>query len=726
MDLSFLEVSQNASRFLSEQLLEEFSRLEGWLESGPIALGSWSREELSAHSDIDLLFVGHEEVAKSVISKIQKAGYPIRARLLESKSDWTQGVEELDILSLISAKSFNPEYIKDLEIQKNKILLNKSLLESCWKAIFIDFEERKSRYSSISNYLEPNIKYQPGGLRDLLQSYQLVSWSGVNFQKDFRVLQVLQANRSFLLLIKHIIHFEQSSDILLANLQSEVASQLGFATVVSLNQEVQNIFEQNHFYTSWMMEVCKENYPLDQELEFNSLDEGLLELSKDANIFTQKRLRDYILVHHSDHSKLTDSEKMRMSKDFLEKLSLDNLSALYNTKLLDLLIPDFQRIRGLVQHDQYHRFTVAAHTIECLRNCLKLESGILKIPAFQEIIDNLIEKDWAILKYTALFHDLAKGTDRDHSEYGSELVEDYFHRYNLNQDIAEEVSFLVLEHLSLSHAAFRRNHQDMSTWEWLKSKSLTVERAKLLAVFTCIDILSTNKEAWTIWKEKLLFNVVEAYISKGTQTSLELIELAKSKYVNYDLELIHQLDSFLVEELNDKNMIIDDLWDLQNKNCEEIKIFKRSENRYWIRVYKENDEAGVLHNILSRLNSAGISFLFLSAHSFTKYGLYDWLLVKSRMLPEQILKIWPNTKIKEIIVEDEIDSIREDYIEKDKTILVFRAKQNTNLILRVSQFLSIKKVNIQWAKFNNWGRQLEMVVCAELSKESWLNIKNDI
>ena len=97
---------------------------------------------------------------------------------------------------------------------------------------------------------------------------------------------------------------------------------------------------------------------------------------------------------------------------------------------------------------------------------------------------------------------------------GAELVKQDFTEMGLPVRQTLEVSWIVENHLLLSLAAFRLNPQSSSTWKRLHRKGVKGKRLLRLALFTAIDIIATNPDAWTDWKERLLYDWVAAMKSK--------------------------------------------------------------------------------------------------------------------------------------------------------------------------------------------------------------------
>ncbi len=146
--------------------------------------------------------------------------------------------------------------------------------------------------------------------------------------------------------------------------------------------------------------------------------------------------------------------------------------ALHRTRLLEVLVPDFKKLKGLVQHDHYHRFTADAHLVQSIREVQRAKTSKRIFGVISVLNKDLSAQDWWTLKLTALFHDLAKGRKGDHSTEGAKLVNKYFSEWNYPAGLREDVAWLVENHLLMSTAAFRQNPQSPSTWKRLFARGV--------------------------------------------------------------------------------------------------------------------------------------------------------------------------------------------------------------------------------------------------------------
>ncbi|HMN68181.1 MAG TPA: protein-PII uridylyltransferase, partial [Bdellovibrionales bacterium] len=406
------------SGWLEDKLLARLKTYGDFEKLKPVLLGSWSRHELTPKSDIDLLFTGEEADVGAFTGRAFKDGVKLRGRTPKDPKDWSVGVEPFDLLALHQARplSENPE----LESQRHHAVKRK---REILKAMKREREERRKRQDSISNYLEPNLKYGAGGLRDIEQALALRRLAPEPFKAaDDYAFKVLEQIKEELLFIRSWLHLNGSSDVLSAHDQIALAKDLGFESAGVLMKFVQSELERASFYADWVVAYHQAG-PKARRAATENLSDPAVALKKLRD--DPSLLRQFEARRHVDEwgRALSAAERGKLLHTAVHGDEPDAfLVALYRTRWLEILIPDFKKLKGLVQHDHYHRFTADAHLVQALREVQRLK----KHPAIFGIVGRLGKEltaaDWWTLKLTALFHDLAKGRKGDHSSEGAKLV----------------------------------------------------------------------------------------------------------------------------------------------------------------------------------------------------------------------------------------------------------------------------------------------------------------
>lgn len=688
--------------------MERLSAIGDFQSLKPVVLGSWARHELCPKSDIDLLFLGPQLAVKEFVGAAFKQGLKLRARTPEDVNDLTIGVEAFDILALYAMESERPV------VRRNRRRIFASVRK--------ERDERRRRQDSISSFLEPNLKFGAGGLRDIEQALALRSLFEDSFADvdpyPFRVLTEIKEEFLFL---RSLLHLQGSGDILTAHDQLELFPILQMKSQKNLMRHIQSQLERASFYADWTVAWIKEEKKARTRSRFPiTLAPALQKLKNDPGLLTQFEMRRRV----DDLNKpLEDYDKGRALIRALYGETPDEfLVSLYRTRLLELWLPDFKKLRGLVQHDHYHRYTADAHLVQTLREVERARKRPKLFGPVGRLGRDLTAQDWWTLKLTALFHDLAKGREGDHSSEGAKLVEKYFTAWEYSDSLKEDVRWLVAHHLILSTAAFRQNPQSQATWKRLFDRGVAGRRLNLLALFTAIDIRATNADAWTEWKSKLLMDLVHSLHSPEARKLQTHLAYAKKKKVAQADEWMLALDPVILESFTPK-VLVADLEDAASaKGDLPVKVLsarKKVRARVWVRFHRQRDERGVFLGLVKRLYGFGLSIETASVHTLPGIGVYDLFCLKTEKPVRQIGQ-WLNLPSSQ---EVEIPPVRfqsVDLMSNDdqEWIFSFRGRDQRGLLLAAADALVSENLSLRWARAHTWGGQVDDIFSVQPSGEA--------
>ena len=169
------------------------------------------------------------------------------------------------------------------------------------------------------------------------------------------------------------------------------------------------------------------------------------------------------------------------------------LEALDQRGLLTRLLPEWEPVRSRPQRNAYHRFTVDRHLWEAAANA-------------SELVDRVARPDLLVLG--ALFHDIGKGYQGDHTEAGMEVVRGLGHRLGIGLADTDVLIAMVEHHLLLPDVAVRRDLTDSATLSHVADSVGSVEVLDLLHALTEADSKATGPSAWGSWKEGLVDDLV--------------------------------------------------------------------------------------------------------------------------------------------------------------------------------------------------------------------------
>lgn len=676
-----------------------------WEDAEPISLGSWSRREICAKSDVDLLFAGPESAVREWMSAAQAAGLKVRSRVPENPKDWTQGVLPFDVLALLHARPLTQTSRAKLEAQQ--LQARPAWRARILKAIKAERLERRKRLDGISNYLEPNIKFGAGGLRDIEQALAIQDLFREKFSEDGYVSRVLTQVKSELLLLRQWLHLKGGGDILSAADQMELWRIFGFSSHKEFMRRLQNQLERASFYADWV--VARSQIGKKSLIPEIKTAQRALALLEKPTVLHQYEIRRQVVnlvnpIASADRGAL-------LQKAIKPKRSDDFLVALHRTLLIEHILPHFRMIKGLVQHDHYHRFTVDAHLVQTLRETQRSESYPQTLGRLSSVAKRLNKKDWWILKLTALFHDLAKGREGDHSTEGARLVEKTFTEWGFADSLREDVQWLVLNHLILSTAAFRRNPKEKSTWRMLMERGVTGRRLDLLTIFTSIDIRATNPEAWTPWKSQLLFDLNSNMRSEPVQKLDQLLrKVGPRQHALRDA--IMKLDPQIIESISGQTLREDLSRILNGKGDLPPLVIRDKKNQIWVRFHAREDSPGLFLSFVRKLFGWGLPVQASAVMTIEKIGVYDWFLLKTRNHPKQISK-WLTLPLQNPPRPPQVrfDSIEVVSQDDEKWIFSFRGKDQKGLLLAAANKLFDLGLSIHWAQVHTWGRQIDDIFC---------------
>jgi [protein-PII] uridylyltransferase len=701
MDQRLRWTCYQVSDFLSKRLLESLNKDSAWQESEPLLLGSWARGELCPKSDLDVLFLGDEETVGAVVAENLKKGIRLRSRLPENFSDWSQGVEFQDLLSLFQAKALNGKSKALLETQKKKIFSSRKK-RSLVQKLLKERRERGARFESLANYLEPNIKYGTGGLRDLEQGLLVMALFPEIFENSEYEKRILEYYKAFFLTLRQKLHFSGHGDVLIGSEQIALAEWFGFDDHKEFMRQIQRGISRVSFYSDWMIEQALK--PQGKTKELKKPKEALRLLLKQPSVLHQYAVRRKLTVLF--RKKISEKEKGQLlEKIFSAKTEDEALVAVFRSRLIDYLCPRMVRLVGYVQHDQYHRLTADAHILQALREVKILFAKPKELGALSELCKDFSAKDFSILMWTALYHDLGKGLPQDHSQLGEAWVREDLQAYGLAKAKIDEVAWLVKNHLVLSRAAFRKNPNDPKTWEELFDLGADKDRVRRLAIFTAADIRATNIDAWTPWKSELLAKVLRSWLEGSTQNFLAVRKKLPRAMGHVEIE---KLDLQLFEVFSPQ-MILKDLSRLHLKEAS-VRVLKDRNKKIWVRFYTPVDEPGLLLKYLELLYSFGCSVQHALVHTLDGLGVYDWFQISSSRRTAQLQKWLQGGSSRQGAVQIpavkflEIDLVSQT---PSEWVIGFRGTDQKGCLLAATSKISGLGAEILSARVHTWGRQID-------------------
>ncbi|MBA5867126.1 MAG: [protein-PII] uridylyltransferase [Nitrospira sp. CR1.3] len=526
-----------------------------------MALGGYGRRELAPHSDIDLMFLFQpgsdkpvESLARAILHPLWDCGFQVghsvrtiadSIELAEADSTVKTSMMEARFLagSADLFQEFHQRYLRKVVTKNTDLYLDQKL------------EERRREYEKFGEtvyLLEPNVKKSKGGLRDL----HLLQWAGmarfhaptIRELSDRGILSradsmALTEARDFLWRVRALLHVHAGTaqEILTFDEQVLLAQHFGYQDqphLLAVEQFMQLYYQHTmglHERCMRFVERCRSVpvwrrlarlFPAPRVEEYFVIRSGVLTVAEEhrakvlespallLRLFDLARERSLTIepplledIHrHVDHVAVGVYRAPEVSRIFLRIMTgprtTPTLEAMHRAHLLEKLVPAMGTVRGLMQFNHYHKYTVDEHSLLAVGRAEALgpESSLLG-----EIYRSIKRKD--ILHLAVLMHDLGKGREEDHSDVGRRLCEEVGSRLGLDEQDLRTLSFLVHRHLLMAHTAFRRDPNDEKVVLPFAREVGTPEVLKKLVVLTAADIAAVGPGVLTKWKESLLIEL---------------------------------------------------------------------------------------------------------------------------------------------------------------------------------------------------------------------------
>jgi [protein-PII] uridylyltransferase len=219
------------------------------------------------------------------------------------------------------------------------------------------------------------------------------------------------------------------------------------------------------------------------------------------------------------------------------------LRTMHRGDFLGRYIPEFGQLTCLVQHEFLHRYTADEHTLVCIDKLDALAgTDDPKLVSYRRIFEQL--EDPLVLYLALLLHDSGKAVGaRPHSEASALFAQRVAARLQLSSEQRKSLILLVDHHLTLSKIAQQRNLDDPATVMELAHIVKHQKNLNALMLLTLADGQGTSAEAWSDWKESLvwqLFHETSRYLAdqkayyEKTRIERESLQASVSKNLSPD------------------------------------------------------------------------------------------------------------------------------------------------------------------------------------------------
>lgn len=550
-----------------------------------LALGSYGRRELLLYSDIDLLILHTEEIndkqlqqAQAFIQDCWDIGLEVSHQITTVASCAELASKELSVISTLMDMYLlcgRGALMEELTYQIHPLHM--------WPShhyFFAKVQEQNNRYvkyQETAYNLEPNIKYGPGGLRDLqiLLSISKRHFNikkladGINYgfitDKEYEELMYCQ---HFLWRVRFALHAiaEKAEERLSFDYQMKLSQFFAYTDnprSLAIEQFMKDYFkvikrckELNEMLLQWFDETIiyqqkQKIVHLDNEFQlsnnyieirhpnvFLEHPEALLRLflwiAKRPEIGgvranTIRAIRESLFLINKHFKESTQAAHLFMELLKVGPSPYETIQQMSRYGVLARYLDCFSAVTGQMQYDLFHVYTVDQHTLFVIRNISRFKQEQYKatFPLCAAVIETLDKPE--ILYLSALFHDIAKGQGGDHSELGAIEAEHFAQRHALSDQETHLLVWLVKHHLLMSKTTQRQDIYDPQTIKQFCALLPHPCYIDYLYLLTVADICGTNPTLWNAWKDSLL---KELYLSAKARLYQEQVLLDEDLLIN--------------------------------------------------------------------------------------------------------------------------------------------------------------------------------------------------
>ncbi len=530
------------------KMFREFQPMRNSVPIALVALGSYGREQLCVHSDIDLMIVYKETPGYNVKEIIEKilyiawdAGFQLGHRVHEVSE--LPDVARTDITiktALIESRFIIGSNFIWMQTQRR---LRYIRLDDPKSYVLAKLAESQNRHEKFPISMEPNIKEGIGGMRDA----NLVFWIAAVRHGVFRLKELVgsvidesdyaeyRTALEFIFRVRAALHLSagKKEDTLRLEHVPGVSTLLGIDTsnpqkaqrelVTRTFHSLDTIRKKSSYWTGLLAKPYlyrAENMPI---LRGEFIESGIFrcqdtiyarrEMKPKTFLYYLKLMlkegQKYPIVADASFCHLIDLTEIPKTKGkqliaairqiFYLPYSAGVVAALYKSGKLAQAIPPMKRVMHLPQFDGYHHYPVDIHSIKTLEQIDMLSHEILK-PLF----DKLDRDTKAMLKLVALLHDAGKGRIRDHHEVGADLFRVYAKKLGFAEELVKDGVLLIRYHTRMTKTIHNEDIYDESTVSRFAAPLNRQRLLDMLFILTYCDVRAVGEGVYNAFTDRML------------------------------------------------------------------------------------------------------------------------------------------------------------------------------------------------------------------------------
>ncbi|HWL08135.1 MAG TPA: [protein-PII] uridylyltransferase [Planctomicrobium sp.] len=587
---SLCEGTEQVLLQLVDETLNEFGDQRDLIakQGAIVAIGGIGRGELAPYSDIDLLFLHtgptateFDRFAAKFVQICWDSGVQLGHAVRDIPTCISLSRRDAQIATaLIEARPLwgNQKLVENLITRfRQKVIKSRrrKFLADCLKAR----SEGWTADGPAAQELQPDIKASSGGLRDL----HLIRWLayaryGVKDFDSMRIQGILTKEDAaqlkdaweFLTRLRFDLHFSagRAQDRLTRDEQLRIARERGYEATAE-QRSVERFMQDFFHHTSDVSAISHRFAALLQTRSWGELfrdflvghrAEGYLYITPTQVTVSSRHLskvcqnlesmlqayrcsamyhrplaahvREAIKQAVPQLPRTVSPESARLFVEIFRSTSSlgPTLRSMFNTGVLDVVIPDVAHVRNLLQFNQYHHFTVDEHTLRAVETVTSYEHEDSPVGlAYRSI------KHKELLHLAVLLHDIGKGFERDHCEVGEEICIRIGTRLLLPIHQVEQLALLVRRHLEMADLAWRRDITDPNLIVTFSREIGSPDTLRMLYVLTAADVTSVGPGTWSHWKASLLAELFDSCLSMLSGKRYSSHEAERIRVVRQDV-----------------------------------------------------------------------------------------------------------------------------------------------------------------------------------------------
>ena len=497
------------------------------------AVGGYGRGELFPGSDLDIVFLHKDVISEdSLLAFVNAVLYPLWDKAVSidhsvRTRSQTRDAARGDIrvaTGLLDIRFIAGDRELFENVQRDALEDWRFFFKNHYASLVTTLAERHQRAGDLAYLLEPDLKESKGGLRDAAVLRAIASAGVIDIALD----RISNAE-SILSSVREELHLgtNRSKDKLLFQEQDKIAAKLKYSNADELMGAIalsarsiaylldstihrvektiltkKKLFGRKESRVEIGQNVFLERGEVVMHFENGDSDVGLragalaaqrgLPLSLDSCVELAKHIKNSNMNLSTPWPRSTRENLITLIGAGASMVPV--WEALDQEEIIFSWLPEWWAVRSLPQRNALHRHTVDRHMVETAVQAAALTRRVHRPD---------------LLLFAALFHDIGKGTDVDHSQRGEELIIPLARRIGFSEKDVRTLALLVRHHLLLAATATRRDLDDPATIASVIAVIPDLQTLELLHALSIADGEATGKAAWSEWKAGLVAELVK-------------------------------------------------------------------------------------------------------------------------------------------------------------------------------------------------------------------------